>query len=139
MSDVEIDLEVTCAVPSDRLWDVLLKPELWWGEDILLEARPGGQFHEPWHDKEGQHHTLGRVMEVSRGSLLRLSWADDDWTFRTEVQFLIDAAGNGSTLALCHRGWQDAPPDHRATLLDNHRKGWAYHLGNLLSAAEKAN
>jgi uncharacterized protein YndB with AHSA1/START domain len=135
MSDPEIRLERSCGVAADRLWDVLVRPALWWGEDILLEPRPGGRFHEPWRDGDGQHHTRGTVLEIAPPRRLRLSWRDDDWDFGTEVTFEISEAGEGSLLQLRHTGWQAAPEDRRAGLLEDHRGGWAHHLGNLIACA----
>lgn len=138
MSGVQINLEKDCGAPATRLWNVLIEPGLWWGEDVLLEPRPGGRFHEPWQDDTGQHHTRGRVLEIEPNTLLRLSWQDDDWTFRTEVQFRIEGQERRARIHLAHSGWQDAPEDLRSKLIDDHRGGWSYHLTNLVSAAEKA-
>lgn len=96
MSDPEIRLERTSKAPVDRLWETLVRPALWWGEDVLLEPRPGGLFHEPWRDVEGQHHTRGKVLEIEPPRLLRLSWRDDDWDFGTQVRFSLSGKGKAA-------------------------------------------
>jgi len=137
MSEADIRLEKPCGVPVARLWETLLRPALWWGEDVLLEPRPGGTFHEPWRDAAGQHHTRGDVLEIVAPSLLCLSWRDDDWSFGTQVSFALSEAGEGSLLRLRHSGWEAAPDDRRPGLLDDHRGGWAHHLRNLAACAER--
>ncbi|WP_269581011.1 SRPBCC family protein [Roseibium sp. Sym1] len=137
MSDPEIRLERTSKAPVDRLWETLVRPALWWGEDVLLEPRPGGLFHEPWRDVEGQHHTRGKVLEIEPPRLLRLSWRDDDWDFGTQVRFSLSGKGEGSRILMCHSGWQAAPEPRQAGLLDDHRGGWNHHLGNLVACAEQ--
>lgn len=137
MNEPDIRLERPCAVPVALLWNTLLRPELWWGEAVRLEAREGGLFHEPWRDGAGQHHTRGEVIEIVPPRCLTLSWRDDDWTFGTKVRFGLVPAGEGSLLQLHHSGWQAAPVDRRDQLLDDHRSGWSYHLGNLTACAER--
>lgn len=138
MSDPDIRLERASSAPVERLWEVLVHPALWWGEDVVLEPRPGGAFHEPWRDALGQQHTRGSVLDIAPPHRLCLSWRDDDWTFETAVRFALRAEGGGSRVDLCHSGWQAAPDAHRAKLLNAHRDGWTYHLANLASCAEHA-
>jgi len=137
MGDPEIRLEWPCGAAVERLWHVLVRPALWWGEDVLLEPRPGGAFHEPWRDGEGQHHTHGEIMEIDPPRQLRLSWRDEDWRFGTEVVFALSQTGGGSLIRLCHCGWQAAPAAQRARLVAAHRGGWDFHLGNLVACAER--
>ncbi|GAB4534098.1 MAG: hypothetical protein Tsb0019_35800 [Roseibium sp.] len=136
MSGTEIFLECACAASAERLWRVLVSPSLWWGEGVRLDARAGGDFHEPWRDASGEHHTRGKVLEIEPPRRLRLSWGDDDWSFVTQVTFTLHPEGDGCRLDLRHAGWQDAPADGRRKLTDNHRAGWRFHLKNLIACAE---
>ncbi|WP_299473794.1 SRPBCC domain-containing protein [uncultured Roseibium sp.] len=136
MRDHELTLEQSCTAPAARVWDILVRPNLWWGDDVLLEPHAGGAFHEPWRDKHGQHHTRGRVQEIEVPRLLRLSWRDDDWPFETEVSLQLVERGEGSLIVLAHRGWSGAPETLRAELVSAHRGGWQHHLKNLSARAE---
>jgi len=138
MSVVQIDLEMACAAPAEHLWEVLLTPRLWWGEDVLLEPVRGGRFYEPWRDADGAHHTRGTVLLIEPPKRLSLSWRDDDWAFSTEVRFAIEPEGPGSRIRLCHTGWETAPRDRRTALIKAHHAGWAHHLGNLTSCAARS-
>jgi len=136
MSDREIFLECASTASAEGLWRTLVTPALWWGEGVRLEARIGGDFHEPWRDASGEHHTRGKVLEIDPPRCLRLSWRDDDWAFGTEVTFTLHPDGDGCRLELRHSGWQDAPEAGCRELIGNHRAGWRYHLKNLIACAE---
>ncbi|MCV0426598.1 MAG: SRPBCC domain-containing protein [Roseibium sp.] len=135
MSVVQIDLAKNCSAPAVRLWEALLAPRLWWGEGVLLEPVPGGKFYEPWQDNQGQHHTHGRVVGIEAPAQLILKWWDDDWSFETDVIFQVSAQEQGSRVRLLHTGWEAAPEAQQQGLIDAHRQGWAYHLGNLVTFA----
>lgn len=137
MNDADILLERPCKVPVERLWETLLRPDLWWGDEVRLEPNEGGLFHEPWRDASGQHHTRGEVLEIAPPRLLRLSWRDDDWDFGTEVGFTLAMSGEGSLLRLRHSGWHGAPAALQGKLVGDHRVGWSHHLGNLIACAER--
>ncbi|WP_284163710.1 SRPBCC domain-containing protein [Frigidibacter sp. SD6-1] len=133
-----LSLERSVAVPVSRLWAVLVEPSLWWGPDVVIEARPGGLFREPWRDATGAAHaTRGRVILADPARRLVLDWADEDWTFVTEVCFDLTAAGETSRLGLTHSGWEGAPEHGRAALIAAHERGWSFHLDNLKAAAER--
>ncbi|MBG6203211.1 uncharacterized protein YndB with AHSA1/START domain [Labrenzia sp. EL_13] len=136
MRDDAITLERSCAVPADRVWETLIRPVLWWGDDVVLEPFEGGRFHEPWRDGVGQHHTRGRVVKINPPRLLQLSWKDDGWSFETDVAVRLLENGNGCRIVLTHRGWNGAPESDRARLVAAHLGGWKHHLGSLASCAE---
>ncbi len=138
MRDPEIRLNRDCAVSTERLWEVLVTPSLWWGAEVRLEPRAGGVFHEPWRDSAGAHDTRGEVVAYEPSRRLGLSWRDDDWTFDTHVTFELAEKGEGSRLLLCHGGWKDAPQHLQDRLLSSHRQGWTHHLDNLVACAERA-
>ncbi|WP_305983709.1 SRPBCC domain-containing protein [Roseibium sp. MMSF_3544] len=138
MHDDSLMLEQVCAARSERVWDVLIRPELWWGSDIVLEACVGGRFHEPWHDSEGQHHTRGRVIEIDAPRLLKLSWKDDDWSFETMVAIRLAAQGERCRIVLTHSGWNSTAAGDRERLRTAHLRGWTHHLANLAAGVEKA-
>ncbi|MCY1126845.1 SRPBCC domain-containing protein [Frigidibacter sp. RF13] len=133
-----LSLERSVTVPVSRLWGTLVAPSLWWGPDVVIEARPGGMFLEPWRDATGAVHvTRGRVILADPARRLVLDWADEDWSFVTEVRFELTALGETSRLALTHSGWDGAPDAERATLISAHERGWSFHLDNLKAAAER--
>jgi len=135
MATLAIHVERDCAVSAAKLWEALVQPVLWWGRDILLEPRVGGEFHEPWQDANGLHHTRGKVTVFDPPERLGLSWSDDDWDFETDVTFLISGEEQGSRITLCHTGWQAAPGSLREDLVASHSHGWNFHLDNLLACA----
>ena len=139
MSVVQIDLARDCGAPAERLWDVLVTPRLWWGENVILDPVQGGKFYEPWQDASGQHHTHGRVVSIEAPEQLGLRWWDADWSFETNVSFQILELGQGSRIRLVHAGWQAAPEALRRWLVDAHKQGWTHHLGNLVARAEWRN
>lgn len=137
MCAVQIDLGRECGVAAHKLWQVLLQPALWWGEGVTLDPVPGGVFYEPWQDANGAHHTHGRVSVIEPPHLLAMSWWDDDWPFKTEVTFQVSDLGSNSRIGLAHKGWEAAPERQQRGLIDAHTQGWSYHLGNLVSCAER--
>lgn len=138
MSGRLLSLERSVAVPAARLWTILVAPSLWWGPDVVIEAWPGGMFREPWLDVTGQAHvTRGRVSLADPARRLVLDWADEGWTFMTEVCFELHAVGGTSRLGLTHSGWEGAPETDRTALIAAHERGWSFHLDNLKAAAER--
>lgn len=94
---------------------------------MRLTARLGAAFEETWDGGV----TRGRVEEVVEDSLLRLSWADDDWRATTEVVIALADVELGTTIVVIHTGWSAL--DGSAELIPAHQAGWRHHLDALRS------
>jgi uncharacterized protein YndB with AHSA1/START domain len=134
----EIRVQQATAASRVRVWEALIRPALWWSDEVLLEPEIGGAFLELWHDAAGDRRTLGKVTALEPPHRLELSWKDHDWSFETAVAIAIDvSSGDTALVTLRHYGWQGAPAADRQRLMDDHRAGWARHLKNLASCAEE--
>jgi uncharacterized protein YndB with AHSA1/START domain len=132
----EIRLEQQVAASPSRVWEALIRPGLWWGEEVTIDPRIGGQFFEPWSDGAHEHRTFGTITEIDPPHLLAMSWKDDDWGFQTRVVITIAGNGNSALISLRHDGWEEAPAGYRPRLISDHRGGWPKHLRNLAACAE---
>jgi len=133
-------IKVRQAVRADAatVWRCLVQPHAWWADDVDLEARPGGNFTEPWTDEKGRRHvTRGSVIAFHPPHGLVLAWADEDWRFDTVVAVRIEDKDGASQVSIDHEGWRSAPAARRLRLMKDHRAGWKHHLKALADFAER--
>jgi uncharacterized protein YndB with AHSA1/START domain len=135
-SSDEIRIEQHVAASPSRVWEALIRPGLWWGDDVTLDPIIGGQFSEPWSDGAGERRTSGTITGMEPPHLLAMSWKDEDWSFETGVVITIAGEGDRAIVLLQHGGWEAAPADERGRLISDHRSGWPRHLRNLAACAE---
>jgi uncharacterized protein YndB with AHSA1/START domain len=135
-SNDEIRMEQHVAASPSRVWEALIRPGLWWGDEVTLDPSIGGQFLEPWSDGEVVHRTSGTITELEPPHLLAMSWKDEDWSFETGVVITITGEGERAVILLQHVGWEAAPPDERGRLVADHRSGWSRHFKDLAACAE---
>lgn len=132
----EISIEQPVAASPARVWEALTRPGLWWGDEVQLDPRIGGQFFEPWSDGATQRRTFGTITRIEPPHLLAMDWKDEDWGFETGILVTISGEGDNARVSLRHRGWDAAPAADRDRLVADHREGWSRHLEDLASCAE---
>jgi uncharacterized protein YndB with AHSA1/START domain len=133
--DDALVLAIELPASATRIWSALTDPgqiRAWWGDDVTLEARPGGRFVERWTPPGGPSVTTsGVVTRAEPGKILEFTWADEGWTATTTVTFEIEPLARGSRLRLEHRGWTALPAEERGELMEDHAAGWTKHLKSL--------
>jgi len=104
----------------------------WWGEEALIEPRPGGLYEVHWPSMDW---TMRGVVALCTGDTLIYSWSWDhepDQPART-VAIHAESSESGSTLTITH-----GPYRPESTLLTgeddarhSHRDGWLFFLAKL--------
>ena len=95
-----VQRRVVLAVSSDELWEALTDSDQlseWFGADVELDPRPGGQATFVGDDGETRR---ARVEEVDRGHRLTFSWWPEDEGDRaaTRVEFVVEEVGEGASV-----------------------------------------
>lgn len=141
-ADSILALSVDISRPRPTVWRALTDPteiRLWWDQAVSLEPKLGGRFEERWRDRLGREVvTAGEVLGFEPPETLKLSWADEDWSVRTEVTFQLVDYEAFTALKLRHSGWDRFGPERGADLMRQHEAGWRRHLDALREHAEKA-
>ena len=104
----------------------------WWGEEALIEPRPGGRYQVVW---PGMDWTMRGTVALVTVDTLAYSWTWDhepEQPARTVIVHVEPSAG-GTRVTLTHgpyRAESDAFPEDS---LDRagHREGWLYFLPRL--------
>ncbi len=94
----EVQRQVVLPASVDQLWEALTDSEQlseWFGADVELDPRPGGQATFVGDDGEIRR---ARVEEVDPGHRLAFRWWPDDEGdgAATRVEFVVDDAGDGA-------------------------------------------
>lgn len=132
-----IEQSVTIYASAGWLWNALTDAselENWWGEDIVLQAKVGGQFREPWEDDDGNDCLAsGKVLSVKKEKQITFSWKEKGWPPKsiTECSFEIEDKGKSCVLKVTHSGWETLPEKLQKPLMKDFKVGWGYHLKEL--------
>jgi uncharacterized protein YndB with AHSA1/START domain len=89
--------------------------------EIFLEPRVGGRFFERFRD--GEEFEIGRVTAYDPPSRVVFTWKQPGWDSATEVEVRFRAEGDGTRVALEHRGWE-AIGDAARKSRDGYAGGW---------------
>jgi uncharacterized protein YndB with AHSA1/START domain len=124
--------EITIDAPSDVVWAHLTTPAglmRWVGPDATADPVPGGLLR--WTHPNGAT-VVGRFVELvpPRRVVFTYGWEDGRMGVPPEstvVEIDLVEHGGSTTLRLVHHG---LPPE----VVDDHRHGWAYFLGELSDA-----
>jgi uncharacterized protein YndB with AHSA1/START domain len=133
-------LKVVASVRANiqQVWDTLIHPGSWW-EGTTLTPKIGGNFREVWYENGQKKISTGKVISLSSCSKLEVRWQDADWPDAMTFEFsLLAENSNKTNVTLTEKGWEMFPPDRRDKIMDSHRQGWNYHLGNLKQASESS-
>ncbi len=133
-TDDVIRLEVELAASSESVWQFLTEKEhlsVWWGDHVMLQARPAGAFVERWSDGRRDIVTAGVVMRSEAPFRLEWTWSDHDWPGATKVSIELSQEGDRTRLELVHSGWDVHPAGVRREMMSAHMHGWSSHLGHL--------
>lgn len=101
----------------------------WWGEEALIEPRPGGIYHVHWSK---MNWTMRGTVAHCSSDTLAYSWAWDHEPMQPARAVVIHAAASdgGSRVTISHGPYR--PEESRLTGEDqdraSHREGWVYFL-----------
>jgi uncharacterized protein YndB with AHSA1/START domain len=110
----------------------------WWGDEALIEPRPGGLYEVSW---PSMGWTMRGVVAHSASNTLIYSWTWDHETDQPARTVVVHASStaDGSLLTKTHGPYRPASP----TLNDedgarhSHREGWIYFLAELHATMDK--
>jgi uncharacterized protein YndB with AHSA1/START domain len=149
MEHDRIERTVVIAARTERVWDILTKPEhigRWFGPGTpaSVDLRPEGvMVIEP--GPPGEKY-LARIVKVDPPHYFSYRWASAfpnvlaDETNSTLVEFQLAAEGAATRLTVCESGFAalKIPADREAfASFESHNQGWTEVLGNLASYAEQ--
>jgi uncharacterized protein YndB with AHSA1/START domain len=114
------------------------KRNQWWGDEALIETRPGGRYVVRWPAMEW---TMRGVVALFTDDTLIYSWSWDHEPNQPARTVLVHAqpTESGSLLTITHGPYRPASP----TLTDeddarhSHREGWIYFLADLHATMDK--
>jgi uncharacterized protein YndB with AHSA1/START domain len=127
-------VEFTVACPPERAFELWAeRASLWWppghsvsaeaGLTVTFEPRPGGRIYE--RTPLGEEHDWGEVVAWEPpGRLVYLWHLRFDRADATEVEVTFRASGEGTAVAIVHRGWERLGakgPERR----ERTKAGWA--------------
>ena len=133
-SGSSVQYEVNIAADPESVWPFLTdqaKMASWIGVDVVLDARPGGDWRV---DFNAHDIASGKYVEVVPYSRVLLSWGwegEDSLVpvSSSTVEFTLEADGGNTRLSLIHEG---LPADQ----IEGHRKSWEHYIPRLVMLAE---
>ncbi len=149
MVEDRVERTVNIAATTERVWDILTKPEHighWFGDGspATVDLQPGGvMVLEPMKGER----TLARVVTVDPPRYLAYRWASAypnviaDDTNSTLVEFHLTAEGATTRLTVCESGFAALTiPSGREPFasFDSHSRGWPEVLQHFATYAEKS-
>lgn len=94
----EIGVRRTFPVNAERAWEILVTPpglDTWFGNDPDLKLEKEASFVTG----DG---TIGRIVSLQEGTLLRLRWQPRGWDEISTLQLRIIPAGEKATISIHH-------------------------------------
>jgi len=134
-----IEQNIRIKASAAWIWNALTDPseiENWWSDEVVLEARVGGNFREVWEDDDGNEQLAsGKVLKLKNNEFITFSWRERDWPKEANTQCTLTIQDQGShrTLSLVHEGWETLPEAKRSQTIKDFKLGWNYHLKELQS------
>lgn len=140
-----IEATVLVAVPVERVWDLVTRPEhlgRWFGDaGAEVDLRPGGELTMTW----ARHGTVrGRVEAVEPPRRFAFRWlaamrstAEPTPANSTLAEFTLSPEGDGTRVRVVESGFAGlaVDPSERTELLRSHTRGWTDELGELADHA----
>ena len=137
-----IERTVELAHPPGKVWAALTTAEglgAWFGNEAMIDLRPGGPAQLRWHDGYVVDMRVERVEEpVVFGFTWQLHEMPEDDPRRTYVEFTLEPDGAGTRLTVVESGFAQLPEDAHHTAFDGNTEGWAKELGELVAYLDAA-
>ena len=144
MADLTIQREILVEAPVDVVWQTITEPAHiteWFADRVELDVRPGGEgtFVFDEHARTELTKVAIAVETVDPPRRFAFRWGHPDGVAAVPensvlVTFTLTSEGEARTrlrvveTGLERTGW---PEDELARYADDHREGWAHHLGRL--------
>jgi uncharacterized protein YndB with AHSA1/START domain len=137
-TELRVQLTTIIRAQPQRVWELLTDAEdrLHWWPYLDIDVREGGEVREVWQHEHGTTVTIGRVLAIESGRLLRFAWQDPAWSTPTTVEIAVSAGESGSEVMVTETGFEAL--EGAESLLQEHKAGWIMHLEDLRSYAVKA-
>ena len=124
------------------MWAALTTAEglgAWFGDDAVIDLRPGGVGPMRW---SSGYTAQMRVERVEAPVVFGFTWhifgLPDDDPRRTYVEFTLEPAGAGTRLTVTESGFAQLPDDIYGKAYDGNTDGWAKELGELAAYLDAA-
>jgi uncharacterized protein YndB with AHSA1/START domain len=144
LTDLTVEREIVIDAPLDVVWRTITEPDQitqWFADEVTFDAQPGaeGTFVFDEHARNSRFRVALVVEAVEPPHRFSFRWGHPDDVAADDsnsvlVEFTLVAETSEQTrLRVAETGlrtvaWTDA---RKADYADDHRNGWAYHLGRL--------
>jgi uncharacterized protein YndB with AHSA1/START domain len=138
MSDLVIEREVVIEAPAEVVWRTITEPDqivLWFADRVELVAEPGARGTMHFGDQGG--NLVVETVDPHTRFSFRWNHPDGEMPTATNsmlVVFTLTPEGDERTrLRVSESGHElhDWPEAEKQRYVDDHRGGWADHLGRL--------
>ena len=112
----------------------------WWNKGVRVEAKPGGEFYEPWMDRAGnQQLATGRVLKFKEGKFVEFSWREKTWekSQNTVCRVEVLPQGEKAMIKVTHSNWEVFPAENRVSFRKGFSAGWKTILKRLKAYSAK--
>lgn len=137
-----IERTVELAHPPGQVWAALTTASglgTWFGDDAVIDLRPGGAARMTWADGASVEMRVERVEEPAVfGFTWQLLDLPGDDPRRTYVEFTLEPSGAGTRLTVTETGFAQLPGDVYRKAFGSHTEGWVSELGELASYLDAA-
>lgn len=138
VSEHSIQIQLELPVPTEQVRTLLTEQkhiDQWWG-NVRLEPN-AHKFTEVWFNSNRKVITSGTITRYDPPNVLALTWADNDWSNDTRVEFRLSEQTKRTRLVLTHSQWQAFSKTERLKLLADHAEGWTQNLETFVKYAVK--
>ena len=142
--DLTIEREVLIDAPTDVVWRTITEPDQiaqWFADEVQLDLRSSGAGNLVFEDKATAQVTTAAlvVATVDPPRQFSFRWGHPEGEVPVPgnsvlVEFILSAeSGDRTRLRVVETGlgavsW---PDDEKERYVEDHRHGWAHHLGRL--------
>jgi uncharacterized protein YndB with AHSA1/START domain len=137
-----IERTIEIAHPPAKVWAALTTAEglsAWFGQHAEIDLRPGGKAWMKW---DGGHTADMRVERVEEPTVFGYTWRmaglPEDDPRRTYVEFTLEPVGDSTRLTVVETGFAQLSDEVHRKEHDDHTKGWASELGELVDYLDAA-
>ena len=143
-TDLTIECEVLIDAPIEVVWRTITEPDQiakWFADEAHVELRANGPGVLVFEDKETGQSTRAALVVATVEPPRRFSfrWGHPEGEVPAAgnsalVEFALSAEGSDRTRLRVTETGLDATPwpqDEKERYVEDHRRGWAHHLGRL--------
>ncbi|MGH9259504.1 MAG: SRPBCC domain-containing protein, partial [Acidimicrobiales bacterium] len=140
MTDLTIERAILIEAPADIVWRTITEPDQiahWFADRVQLDLTPGGNGTLVFEDMVNIAPLVVETVDPPHRFTFRWGHPDSEAPVpgnSVVVEFTLSAESNERTRLRVVETGLDAiswPDEEKARYADDHRNGWATHLGHL--------